>query len=312
MNKFIFLLMLVVFANGSENQEVYVTKKVYEGVSQNAILDAAKTLFVLSNVENGNRDFLVDAYRDKLEVNKIIFTNLKVEVIVDKWILELHQTNTETRANLIFLRKDGLDLDNIKNFDKNAHKLFWSRLEYLLGLEKEWKNCEDIFDDMFYGFCDNYFIKSKPSIIYIQKNILMSKENIKINTIDNVKADILVETDLTLSKSKKDIFNQSENIEDSYFSNPLTIDNILETEAEKKQRVKKEQKTDEEQNVAIEDLKEGELLDVNKQMSKFKEDLENIINMKPQNSDTDSNKIIMDSDKLKENSEFDLKSKEKK
>jgi hypothetical protein len=47
-------------------------------------------------------------------------------------------------------------------------------------------------------------------------------------------------------------------------------------------------------------------------MSKFKEDLENIINMKPQNSDTDSNKIIMDSDKLKENSEFDLKSKEKK
>ena len=312
MNKFIFLLMLVVFANGSENQEVYVTKKVYEGVSQNAILDAAKTLFVLSNVENGNRDFLVDAYRDKLEVNKIIFTNLKVEVIVDKWILELHQTNTETRANLIFLRKDGLDLDNIKNFDKNAHKLFWSRLEYLIGLEKEWKNCEDIFDDMFYGFCDNYFIKSKPSIIYIQKDILMSKENIKINTIDNIKADILIETDLSLSKSKNDIFNQSENIEDSYFSNPLTIDNILETEAEKKQRVRKEQNTNEEQNVGIEDLKEGELLDVNKQMSKFKEDLENIINMKPQNSDTDSNKIIMDSDKLKENSEFDLKSKEKK
>lgn len=46
-------------------------------------------------------------------------------------------------------------------------------------------------------------------------------------------------------------------------------------------------------------------------MNKFKEDLENIINKKPQLNDTDSNKIILDSNMLKENSEFDLKSKEK-
>ena len=53
-------------------------------------------------------------------------------------------------------------------------------------------------------------------------------------------------------------------------------------------------------------------MDVNKQMNKFKEDLENIINMKPQTNDTDSKKIILDSEMLKENSEFDLKTKEKK
>jgi hypothetical protein len=47
-------------------------------------------------------------------------------------------------------------------------------------------------------------------------------------------------------------------------------------------------------------------------MNKFKEDLENIINKKPQVEDTDSNKIILDSSKLKDNSEFDLKSKNKK
>ena len=40
--------------------------------------------------------------------------------------------------------------------------------------------------------------------------------------------------------------------------------------------------------------------------------LENIINMRPQVENTDSNKIILDSNNLKENSEFDLKSKEKK
>ena len=45
-------------------------------------------------------------------------------------------------------------------------------------------------------------------------------------------------------------------------------------------------------------------------MNKFKKDLENIINTKPQNEDTDSKKIISKSSDLKENSEFDLKSKQ--
>ena len=43
-----------------------------------------------------------------------------------------------------------------------------------------------------------------------------------------------------------------------------------------------------------------------------KENLENIINMRPKIENTDSTKIIFDSNNLKENSEFDLKSKEKK
>ena len=90
---------------------------------------------------------------------------------------------------------------------------------------------------------------------------------------------------------------------------PITADDIFQVEAEKKEKIKKTENKDE--NIGIEDLKEGELLNVNKQMNKFKEDLENIINKKPQLNDTDSNKIILDSNMLKENSEFDLKSKEK-
>lgn len=46
-------------------------------------------------------------------------------------------------------------------------------------------------------------------------------------------------------------------------------------------------------------------------MNKFKRDLENIINVKPQNENTNLEKIISESDELKENSEFDFKSKEK-
>ena len=99
MNKLIFLLILVVFGNCSEKQDILITKKVYTDISKNAIFNASKTLFTLSNIDNGNKSFVVDSYRDRLEVNKVMFNSLKIEV--DKWILELYQTETETRANLI-------------------------------------------------------------------------------------------------------------------------------------------------------------------------------------------------------------------
>ena len=132
------------------------------------------------------------------------------------------------------------------------------------------------------------------------------------DTIDTVKADIFEKTDLSLLKSKNDIFNQSENIEDTNILNPITLDDIFQTEAQKKERVKKvKDESVEDENIEASDVKKDELFDINKQVNKFKEDLENIINMKPQIDVTDPTKIILDSETLKENSEFDLKSKEK-
>lgn len=316
MNKYIFLLILIVFTGCSNKQEeVYVTKKVYPDISKNAVFDAAKTLFNISNEDNGNKAFVVDSYRDKLEVNKIIFKDniVRIDIILDKWLLELYQTENETRANLIFIRRDGVDLDDVKSFDKNVHQLFWDRLDYLLGLNNDWKMCNKYFGvNQLSGFCSGYFVTSKPHESFIQKNVSISKEEIKINTIDSVNADILASTDLTLIKNKNDIFNQSENIEDKNVYNPLIIDYIFETEAEKKERKRAENKVENsEEKVGIEDLKEGDLSDINKQMNKFKDDLQKIVNKQPQLEDTDSNKIISDSAKLKENSEFDLKSKEK-
>jgi hypothetical protein len=48
---------------------------------------------------------------------------------------------------------------------------------------------------------------------------------------------------LSLIKNKNDIFNQSENIEDMNVYNPVTIDDIFETQAEKKERKKLKIKT---------------------------------------------------------------------
>ena len=306
MNKIIVILVMIIFTGCSQKQDILVTKKVYPDISKNAVFDAAKTLFTLSNKENANKSFIVDAYRDKLEVNKIMFEDniIKVNIVLDKWILELYQVEKETRANLIVIRRDGLNKDDIEYIDENVHKLFWDRLDYLLGLNKEWKMCNRYFSfNVLSDFCDNYFITFSPDDSYIEKNILISQENINKNTIDTIKADIYEKTDLSLGLSNSDIFNQSENIEDTNILSPVVVDDIFKTEAQKKEKVKKAQEPD---------LKDDKLLKEDKDIDKFKENLENIINMRPQNENTDSNKIILNSNNLKENSEFDLKSKEKK
>ena len=306
MNKIIVVLVMIIFAGCSQKQDILVTKKVYPDISKNAVFDAAKTLFTLSNKENANKSFIVDAYRDKLEVNKIMFEDniIKVDIVLDKWILELYQVENETRANLIIIRRDGLNKDEIEYIDENAHKLFWDRLDYLLGLNKEWKMCNRYFSfNVLSDFCDNYFITFSPDDSYIEKNILISQENINKNTIDTIKADIYEKTDLSLGLSNSDIFNQSENIEDTNILSPVITDDIFKTEAQKKEKVKKAQEPD---------LKDDKLLKEDKDIDKFKENLENIINMRPKIENTDSTKIIFDSNNLKENSEFDLKSKEKK
>ena len=306
MNKIIVVLVMIIFAGCSQKQDILVTKKVYPDISKNAVFDAAKTLFTLSNKENGNKSFIVDVYRDKIEVNKIIFEDniIKVDIVLDKWILELYQVEKETRANLIVIRRDGLNKDDIEYIDENVHKLFWDRLDYLLGLNKEWKMCNRYFSfNVLSDFCDNYFITFSPDDSYIEKNILISQENINKNTIDTIKADIYEKTDLSLGLSNSDIFNQSENIEDTNILSPVVVDDIFKTEAQKKEKVKKAQEPD---------LKDDKLLKEDKDIDKFKENLENIINMRPKIENTDSTKIIFDSNNLKENSEFDLKSKEKK
>jgi len=313
MNKFIFLLILIVFTGCAQKQDILVTKKVYPDISRDAIFDAAKTLFVLSNETNDNKAFIIDAYRDKLVVNKIMFEDniIKVDIVVDKWLLEVQQVGNETRANLVMVRRDGMDIDDTDNITENVHQLFWDRLDYLLGLKKDWKRCNNYFMyNPLNKFCLNYFVSSKPNESYRQKNISISKQNIKINTIDTIKTDIFIQTDLTLEKDNKDIFNQIEDIEKVNMLEPVTQNAILEKEAIKKEKDRKVKQSDENDFArSMNDLKDGELLNIDNEMNKFKKDLENITNMKSQIDSTDSNKIISDSNNLKENSEFDLKQK---
>lgn len=318
MIKYIFLLFLIIFTGCATKQEVYISKKVYNEISKDAILEAAKTLFVLSNEDN-NSNFIIDSYRDRLEINKIMFENkiIQINIIEDNWVLDVQQFDNETRANLVVIRKDAFDSDNNKDINKNIHNLFWDRIDYLLGIKNNWKSCSSYFlFNPLNMFCNGYFITSTPAQKYIIKDILISERNHNLNTVDTVKADIFEKTDLTLNKNDNNIFDQKDDILDTKMLKPINSDEIIETKASKleaKEKIPKEEtseKIEDNINQTNAELEEKEkILNETNQMNKFKENLENIINMKSSLEKTDSKNIILNSDELKENSEFDLKPK---
>ena len=84
-----------------------------------------KNTFNISNENNGNKDFILDSYIDKLEITKINFKYnvINTDIILDTWILELNQFENETRAILTFIRKDALNGENIKELNNNVHNL---------------------------------------------------------------------------------------------------------------------------------------------------------------------------------------------
>ena len=66
MNKFFILIILVISSIASEDMKNFTTNRVYKNISKNAIFDSAKTLFNISNENNGNKDFILDSYKEAI------------------------------------------------------------------------------------------------------------------------------------------------------------------------------------------------------------------------------------------------------
>ena len=306
MNKCIFLIFLIFSTEFAFANNEIITKRTYPNISKNAIFDAAKKLFFISNKENDNSDFIINAYRDKLEVEKVVFQNsiIMVDLLLDKWIMEVYEFENESRVNLILQRSDAVNLEDKYEVDISFHNLFWDRLEYLLGVNTTWNSCESYFSTTLNSYyCYNYLLTNKPEGNMISNNILISQKNKNLNTIDNIKADIFDKTDLSLEKNSNNIFDNNEDILNSSLLTPIMQDSILETKAEKV--IKKE--TVKNKDIPLEEVKD-EIQNSDQSIDEFKDNMKDIVNMKNSLNDKDIQKIITESNDLKENSEFSLDS----
>lgn len=197
-------------------KEKYTTTKKYMNISKDAILEAAKKVFVLASKD----EFRIYSYRNSLEVSKIKVNYYPFFAITseDKWELTINEKDNFSEVKLnIFKVTDYEEEDPLFLSDK-LHELLWSRIDYLLGLNDNWTSCfvykfKFNFDDALCDIVDLDNVRS-PENKDIIKNILIS-DRVSSKSILDINSDLLSEDiEFSIEDKKIDIL-QKEDIIDS-------------------------------------------------------------------------------------------------
>lgn len=218
-------------SNENLNKEKPYTKKVYKNINKDAVLEASKKVFMYS----GNRDFLIDSYRDSIYVvkPKLVVRLFSAYTTEDKWAISVEEKDKTTSVKLNIKRIEAYDEDNPIYFKKPLYKFFWKRLDFMLGLNKEWPKCEDYTLGDF-ALCDgDLWDTITPNKYDVLKNISFD-DKIKVRNIDQYGDDILSK-DIELSvdeDTSKDILldDKEENLDEEIDEKNL---NIIDEEIDK-------------------------------------------------------------------------------
>ncbi len=122
------MLVVLLFLSGCSSKE-FQTTNYFDALTKDEILEAGKLVFFY------NGEYLIDSYRDRLEVTKIdiVFHTLQHE----DYVLNVEENECGTNATLKMTSSFGVD----KVFNHDAfeleHKLFWYRVESILEDKKE-------------------------------------------------------------------------------------------------------------------------------------------------------------------------------
>lgn len=170
MKKFYFNLLLVVFTLSFTScaKKEFSTNRYYEKYTKDEILYAGKLAFN----EISNKDFVIDSYRDKLEVTNIevFYSTLKHE----DYIIEVKEDACGTDANLTIKNSSNMKTNFEYNSNKSSHNEIWERIDFFLG--KKTKTEIGIHtlsrDYIFTNLPDNnLFVISKDKIIKPKKDL---------------------------------------------------------------------------------------------------------------------------------------------
>ncbi len=212
MLKYLLLVSIFIFT-GCVNNNSFSTTKRFNHISKDAVLEASKKVFTISD----NQQYIIDSYRDALKVTQVKFSDmiLTTDLNVNQWIIDVKQDENGTDAKLEIVSADALDLDNktyIKN--KKLHNIFWKRVEYFLNNKKVyWTRCNDNLEQLTKerGLCDD----TNPVDVQKVKYPLIEQSVQAYKEISDHNLEVLKKSSMSITKSnKEDILDFEKNIID--------------------------------------------------------------------------------------------------
>lgn len=190
------------------NEDRYKKRSLY-GISKDAILEAAKKAFVFT----ANDQFRIDSYRNSLYVRrtKVEHSFWGANSFDDIWNLSVIEKNNTSYLSLDIKRVHQFDEKNFETFDEDLYNLFWVRLDYFLGLNKTWHECE--FYYVFYdALCDgvDFNVKNPPNVKDVVKDIKIKDKKQTLSVLESssdiLKDDII----LNIEETNTDILKQED------------------------------------------------------------------------------------------------------
>lgn len=130
MKNLVFVIFLLFMVSGCTQKEI-VTTKYYENFSKDDVLLAAKRAFLITQGE----EYVVDSYRDRLEVTKIgLFYHLVGnKIIIKEYLLNVEEDDLGVNAKMTIIGSYDMDKKGKYYVDTNEHNFIWEKIAFFLN-----------------------------------------------------------------------------------------------------------------------------------------------------------------------------------
>jgi len=177
------ILLVGIFSGCNKNLPQY-TSKEYKNINKDIVLNAAKKVILLSD----------DRYNIQSNVNSIKavrmiprYKGFSMDMEINTIEMNAINDNNTSIIKLKIHQKNDYFNDKKEVIKGKTHQLLWDRIDYVLGLNKQWITCtSNVINKNFDGvLCD---------IVYNQNNNASKDDVIKLKAL-NVKKDSYVSKD---------------------------------------------------------------------------------------------------------------------
>jgi len=197
---FIYIILSLVsvffiFGCASKSQYTSTTKSFDKNITKDQLLHAVKRVFTITDKDA----FIIDSYRYDLNVTKpkAVHKLYTMDIQNDNFNFKVDDNQSEPtiKGTISISRTYGIEEENRYYIDENSftYQLFWDRVEYILGLKKEWKMCNYVVSDGF--ICD---------IVDLDNSWFVDKNRIDLNATSYDRNTTVQTIDLNTIYTKRD------------------------------------------------------------------------------------------------------------